>query len=197
MWGPIAPAEGVRRISDLLARAKDVPPLLRARALRNLAGAAHQERNWDMADPAYEESLRLFVELGDARGAASVRTRLAYRAAADDEHDLAVALLEESQRDARGPLPPHRDAERDPPRPTGADRGPARRCRDRAGSQPRSRCASPLEAGPMSSLHTLSLWLAFRRGDLDDAERHGRAALAISSEEEHAVPTTHQRRCRR
>jgi predicted ATPase/class 3 adenylate cyclase len=43
-WGPHAPAEGVRRIGDLLARGAAIPPRLRARALRNLAGAAHQER---------------------------------------------------------------------------------------------------------------------------------------------------------
>ena len=189
MWGPIAPAEGVQRISDLLARAKDVPPLLRARALRNLAGAAHQERDWDVADPAYEESLRLFVELDDARGAASVRTRLAYRAAADDKHDLARTLLEESQRDARGRfrLIEMQNATLLVQLALKEDRlDDAETALDRS----RDLAAELHWKWTDVLLHTLSLWLAFRRGDLDDAERHGRAALAISSEEVHAVPTT-------
>ena len=60
------------------ARSRSRPPKLRARALRNLAGAAHQERDYEVAEPAYAESLRIFTELGDARGAASVQMRLAY-----------------------------------------------------------------------------------------------------------------------
>src|SRR4029077_1689672 len=104
-WGPHAPTEGARRISDLLERGVDIPPRLRARALRNLAGAAHQERDYAVSDPAYEESLRIFTELGDARGAASVRTRLAYRAMAEGDPERARALLDESQRDALDRFP--------------------------------------------------------------------------------------------
>ena len=189
MWGPTAPAEGVRRISDLLARAKDVPPLLRARALRNLAGAAHQERDWDIADPTYQESLRLFVDLGDARGAASVRTRLAYRALTDGERDLAVALLEESQRDAKGRFRlietqnaiflAHLALVED-------------RIDDAETAVDRSRdLAAAIHWGWYDAIvHTVRLWVALRRGDLDEAEQQGRAALGISSEEEHSIPTT-------
>ena len=51
-WGAHAPAEGVRRIGDLLDTPEDIPPRLRARALRNLAGAAHQVHAFDVADAA-------------------------------------------------------------------------------------------------------------------------------------------------
>jgi predicted ATPase/class 3 adenylate cyclase len=188
LWGPHAPAEGVRRIGDLLARAGEVPSLLRARALRNLAGAAHQERDYDIADPAYEESLLLFMELGDARGAASVRTRLAYRALSDGQPDLARSLLEKSQRDARGrfPLIETQNAmllahlalveDRLDDAEVALDR-----CRDLA--------AALHWSWHDAILHSLRLWLALARRELDAAEREGRTALAISMEQEHAVPT--------
>jgi hypothetical protein len=38
-------------------------------------------------------------------------------------------------------------------------------------------------------LHTLGLAIALRRGALDDAEWHGRRAIAINLEDEHAAPT--------
>jgi predicted ATPase len=188
-WGPNAPAEGARRISDLLARGVDVPPRLRARALRNLAGAAHQERDYDVADPAYEESLRIFTDLGDARGAAQVRTRLAYRAMVDGDRERALALLEESQQDARGRFPlieaqnetllAHVALLED-------------RLDDAEAANARShKVGSPLQWGWHDALwHTMRMWIALRRGLLGEAEREGRAALSISFQAEHAVPTT-------
>ena len=38
-------------------------------------------------------------------------------------------------------------------------------------------------------VHVLRLTVCLRRGDLDEAERVGRAALAINVEEQHAAPT--------
>ena len=37
--------------------------------------------------------------------------------------------------------------------------------------------------------HTLRMWIALRRGQLDEAEREGRAALSLSFQAEYAVPT--------
>ncbi len=188
LWGPHAPAEGVRRIGDLLARGVEIPPRLRARALRNLAGAAHQERDYDVADPAYEESLEIFTELGDARGAAQIRTRLAYRAMTEGEHERARELLEESQRDARGRLPlietqnatllAHLALLED-------------RLDDAEAALERSReLGAALQWGWHEAIwHTLRLWIALRRGQLDEAERQGRAALSIIFQAEHALPT--------
>jgi predicted ATPase/class 3 adenylate cyclase len=187
-WGPHAPAEGARRIGDLLARGADIPLLLRARALRNLAGAAHQERDYDVADPAYEESLRIFTELGEARGAAQIRTRLAYRAMSEGEHDRARALLDESERDARNRFPliesqnafllAHLALLED-------------RLDDAEAALDRSReLGAALAWGWHDALwRTLRMWIALRRGRLDEAEREGRTALSISFQAEHAVPT--------
>jgi predicted ATPase/class 3 adenylate cyclase len=187
-WGPHAPAEGVRRIGDLLARGEDIPPRLRARALRNLAGAAHQERDYEIADPAYEESLQIFIELGDARGAAQVRTRLAYRAMSDGDHQRALALLDQSERDAKGRFPliesqnalllAHLALQED-------------RLDDAEAAVDRSHeLGARLAWGWHEALwHTLRMWIALRRGRLDEAERKGRTALAISFQAEHAVPT--------
>ena len=187
-WGPHAPAEGVRRIGDLLARGADIPPRLRARALRNLAGAAHQERDYDISDPAYEESLRIFTELGDARGAAQVRTRLAYRALAEGEPERARALLDDSQRDAldRFPLIETQNAFLLAHLALVEDR-----LDDAEAALDRSR---ELGAGLAWGWHdalwrTLRMWIALRRGQLDEAEREGRAALSMSFQAEYALPT--------
>jgi predicted ATPase/class 3 adenylate cyclase len=187
-WGPHAPAEGVRRISDLLGRGAKIPPRLRARALRNLAGAAHQERDYTVADSAYEESLRIFTELGDERGAAQIRTRLAYRAMNEGEHERARALLEESQHDARGrfPLIETQNATLLAHLALAEDR-----LDDADAALDRSReLGAVLQWGWQEAIwRTLRLWIALRRGQLDDAERQGRAALSIISQAEHALPT--------
>jgi predicted ATPase/class 3 adenylate cyclase len=96
-WSAHAPGEGSRRLQDLLERGNAIPQRLHARALRVLAGAAHQERAWDVADTSYRESLQIFTEIGDARGIASIQTRLAYRALARDK-ELARRLVEDSER---------------------------------------------------------------------------------------------------
>jgi predicted ATPase/class 3 adenylate cyclase len=188
-WGPHAPAEGTRRIADLLSKGGAIPPRLRARALRNLAGAAHQERDYDIADPAYEESLSIFVALGDARGAAQIRTRLAYRAMADGDHERARALLDESERDAQGrfPLIESQNASLVAHLALVEDR-----LDDAEAAVDRSReLGAALGWGWHDSLwRAQRMWIALRRGQLDEAEQEGRAALSISIQAEHAVPTT-------
>jgi tetratricopeptide (TPR) repeat protein len=190
-WGPHAPAEGVRRIRDLLARAQDVPPALQALALRNLAGAAHQERDFQVAEPCYEESLRIFLELGDRRGAASIRTRLAFIAYTRGDFETADRLLNESDREAAGHFPliesqntilrTHLALESDRIDEATAAAGRAAGLVKRVGWR-------WFEA----IVQTLLVEVAMRRGDLEEAERHGRAALSINLEQEHAPPTTAQ-----
>lgn len=188
-WGPHAPQEGVRRIADLLARDVEIRPLLRARALRNLAGAAHQERDWDLTDLSYEDSLRIFTELDDRRGMAGVRTRLAYRAATRGETELARRLVEDSQRDARDrfPLIEGQNAILLAHMALAEGRlDVAEASLDRAAER-----ASAVRWGWWDAIiGTLRLEIALRRGDLEEAERQGRAALAINVEDEHAAPTT-------
>jgi predicted ATPase/class 3 adenylate cyclase len=187
-WGPHAPAEGIRRIEDLLARDIDIPPGLRARALRNLAGAAHQTREFHVADPAYEESLRLFTELDDRRGMASVRTRLAYRAAARGELEHARGLVEESQRDASGrfPLIEAQNAILHTHVALAEDRlDEAQTAVDRSAMH-----VAAINWGWWEALIlTLRADIALRRGEPEDARRHTLAALEINLDEEHAAPT--------
>jgi predicted ATPase/DNA-binding SARP family transcriptional activator len=185
-WSAHAPAEGTRRFGDLLARDGDIPPRLRARALRNLGGAAHQVHAFDVADPAYEESLHICVELGDDRGAALVKMRLAYRARERGEPELARALLDEVQRDARG----HYQV-------VEAQRALLLaylaigdgRLEDAEALLDRSyEPASGLRwAWWETTLGTARLAVALERGDLAGAERHGRSALALEVEEEYGV----------
>ena len=77
-WGPHAPRKA-HAASETSSRARDgVPPRLRARALRNIAGAAHQERDFDVAEPALRrEPPHLHRARRRPRGG-SVRMRLAY-----------------------------------------------------------------------------------------------------------------------
>jgi predicted ATPase/class 3 adenylate cyclase len=187
-WGSHAPSEGMRRIGDLLGSGAEVQPRLRARALRCLAGAAHQERDYAVADPAYEESLRLFAALDDRRGMASIRTRLAYRALNEGRAEPARQLVEESERDAKGRFPlieaqnaillAHLAVTEN--RPDDAEVELER--------------AGPLMHGLQWEWYeavalTIRLAVALQRANLDEAERHGRAALALNVEHEHAVTT--------
>jgi predicted ATPase len=185
-WGAHAPAEGVRRIDELLARDVDLPPLLRARALRNLAGAAHQVHAFDVADPAYEESLRICTELGDDRGTALVRMRLAYRARERGEPDLARALVEELQRNAKG--------RQQVVEAQGAlllayvALGEGRlEDADALLTQSHELASGLRWAWWETTVGTARLAVALERGDLAKAERHGRSTLALEAEEEYGL----------
>jgi predicted ATPase/DNA-binding SARP family transcriptional activator len=185
-WGAHAPAEGVRRIGELLALGADVPPGLRSRALRNLAGAAHQLHAFDVADAAYEEGLRICMELGDDRGTALVRMRLAYRARERGEPAVARALVDELQREAKGrfqvvevqgvlllaylALGDGRLEDAD----VLLDQ-----CHE---------LAFGLDwAWWETVVGTARLAVALQRGDLDRAEQHGRATLTLEVEEEYGL----------
>jgi hypothetical protein len=188
VWGAHAPEEGVRRFTHLLGRTADVPPRLRAVALRNLAGAAHQLRDFDIAVPAYEESLRLFLELGDSRGAASVRTRLAYVAFAQGDLSEAerLAALSEEVAAGRFLLVEAQNA----------------MLRTHAALFENRLDEAELNAARASEIlgrvgwvwHesialTMRLSIALQRGDAHDALHDGCTALAMHVAAEHAVPT--------
>ena len=183
-WGAHVPAEGTRRLEGLLGRAADAPPLLRARALRCLGGAAHQERAWDVADPAYEESLAICRELGYDRGAALILTRLAYRARERRERDLARELLDDSDRvaDGRFLVIEAQNALLCSYLAVGDGRlDEAQAALDRSHSFATRLHWRWWEA----AVYNVSLMVALERGDLEAAERHGRTALAISVVDEY------------
>ncbi len=187
-WGPHAPAEGMRRFDELLEGDVEIPPLLRARALRSLAGAAHQERNWAVSDPAYEESLRIFTTLGDRRGMSSIRTRLAYRAAGDGDRDRALQLLKESQADAedRFLLIETQNAMLVTHMAVAEGRLDDARASIEVSSELARRLSWPWHD---AIIRTSRMEIALHFGELDEAERQGALASAINLEYEHSATT--------
>lgn len=173
-----APSEGVQRFQNLLGRATNVSARLRANALRSLGSSAHQLAAFEVADPAYEESLRLFTELGDERGMASLGLRLASRAHERGDHELARRLVADSERAARDRFPTIETQ-------TTLYRGRfAREDGDlhaaAAHFERSSELAASIDWGWWQAIGlTLLADVRRRLGDLELAERHGRNALAL------------------
>jgi predicted ATPase len=69
-WVTLDPLEGVRRFEILFAADGDVPPILRARALRCYGGSHEMSGHPEEAHDAYEASLSLFEDFGDERDVA-------------------------------------------------------------------------------------------------------------------------------
>jgi len=95
-WVIADPYEGVRRFEAFLARADDVPPLLRARALRCLAACRFVSSDYEGAQPLMEESLALFRAADDEEGAAVILHRLAIGSLSLGRPELAREPLQES-----------------------------------------------------------------------------------------------------
>jgi len=95
-WVTQDPTEGVRRFEALLARAEDVEPILRARALRDYGGCADMAGDYDRAEPAYARSGELFREAGDESGAATAVFRLGVIASRVGDYERGRRLWEES-----------------------------------------------------------------------------------------------------
>jgi predicted ATPase len=95
-WVIADPFEGMRRFESLLARAADVDPVVRARALRCYGGCNHVVGRFEESQRASEESLALFRAAGDDEGVAVVLHRLAVVALPLGETERARELLTES-----------------------------------------------------------------------------------------------------
>jgi ATP/maltotriose-dependent transcriptional regulator MalT len=140
-------------------------------------------RDFEAADRSYETSLRMCAELGDRRGVASAKTRLAYRAVGRGDIHLGRRLLDESDEDARGRFVLI-EAQNVSLRAYLAvqdgvlDEADALLHRGLA-------LASGLRWAWWEA-HTLEMRmdLARRRGDYEQAERYGRSALALGMEHE-------------
>jgi predicted ATPase len=182
-WGTHVPAEGVRRLEALLTGGQEFAPRLRARALRTLAGAAHQEGAFEIADPAYEESLRIFSELGDERGMATLWIRYASRAHERGDLDLARRFIDDCDRVAKDRF---RAIEAQANLFLGRFAMETNDLEEAEAYLDRSRgLASDLDWGWWEAMSlTLLLEVARRRGDLEVAERLARAALAIYAAQE-------------
>jgi predicted ATPase/class 3 adenylate cyclase len=186
LWTAAAPGEGLRRVSQLLERAGSVSPALRAAALRTLGGGADLSGEDKLAERFWEESLDLYRSLGDDRGVAMVEHMLAVSAWRRADWERMRHLTESSLELARGRfrfieitgywlLGQLRLVEGDVQSATELTRRSADMARESGWSW--------WESG---QLHEL-LVLALRRGDLDEAEREGRAALRLEREQENRL----------
>jgi predicted ATPase/class 3 adenylate cyclase len=95
-WVTASPDEGELRVRALLALGSDVPPRLRARALRAWGGMANIQRRFDDAVPPYQESLDIYRELGDSHGIAIILHRFAQLATLERDLERARSLCEQS-----------------------------------------------------------------------------------------------------
>jgi predicted ATPase/DNA-binding SARP family transcriptional activator len=100
-WVASSPHEGMQRLEALLGRADPVPLELRARALRDLGGTREISGEIERAGAAYEQSAKLFEDLGEVKGILRLAHRLSNIALAERDFARARELGEESLRRAR------------------------------------------------------------------------------------------------
>ncbi len=190
LWNAASPQEGLDRIGRLLGAAGNVPPELRAKALRACAGAADLAGRDELAEQLLQESLELYERLGDDEAVAIVEHMLAVgawrrqdwdRVRKLTEHSLALAsgrfaFVETTGFWMLGQLALHDgDLER------------AVELTRRGAEMARAGGWAWWESGQHHEL----LMLALRRGDLDEAEREGVAALRMEREQENRLWTTY------
>jgi tetratricopeptide (TPR) repeat protein len=186
LWNATAPAEGMARLERLLARAGTISTELRARALRSLAGATDLAGHGERSERLLEESLGLYERLEDDQGVALVEHMLAVAAWRRQDWTRMRELTEHSLELAAGRFPFLET--------TGywllGQLALAEGDLERAIALTRESATQADEAGwawwKSGQLHEL-LMLELRRGDLDAAEREGRAALQLEREQENRL----------
>jgi predicted ATPase/class 3 adenylate cyclase len=186
LWNASAPGEGVRRFAVLLERAGPVPPELHAEALRVYSGTADLAGQDELAAQLGEESLRIYRELGDERGIATIEHMLAVAAWRREDWPRVRELTEHSMTLARGRFPTIETsgywllgqiALAD------GDLEGATQLTRQGAQQAHAEGWSWWESG---QLHEL-LMLALQAGDLEQGEQEGQAALRIEREQENRV----------
>jgi predicted ATPase/class 3 adenylate cyclase len=95
-WNTNSPFEAQRRLTELLQR-DGISPLLHARALRVIAGAANLIGDLEAAEELYNRSLSEFRELGYEPGVADLLSRLANLESWNGRPEACLALLAETE----------------------------------------------------------------------------------------------------
>ncbi|TMK95879.1 MAG: adenylate/guanylate cyclase domain-containing protein [Actinobacteria bacterium] len=95
-WVTHAPYEGARRVESLLSASFEVPPALRARALRVLGGTTYIVGDFARGNRFHEESLEEFRRLGDEAAIAHMLHREAVEALRRGERARARAASAEA-----------------------------------------------------------------------------------------------------
>ncbi|HET9200599.1 MAG TPA: adenylate/guanylate cyclase domain-containing protein [Dehalococcoidia bacterium] len=95
-WVSSLPFEGARWFEQLLQTADNLPPSLRAPALRAYGGSVYIVGEFERGTSLYEQSLAEYRSLGDEPGTGHLLFRIAYEEFRRGEHVEARALVEES-----------------------------------------------------------------------------------------------------
>jgi predicted ATPase/class 3 adenylate cyclase len=183
LWNAAMPEEGMRRFERLLDRAGEIPPLLRATALRVFGGTNHLAGDHAEGDRLIEESLELSRELGDEPGIAIAEHMLAVSASHRGDWERVRELTADSIELATGRfafIETANDwllgqlalADGNLERATELTRRSAEGAREMGWVW--------WESGQRQALLTLAL----ERGDLDEAEREGLTALQMQRAQE-------------
>jgi hypothetical protein len=96
LWVAQQPQEGARRLEELMEAAGELPPEVRARALRAYGGIVFISGDFERGTALHEEALEVFRSLGDELAVAHVLHRLAMGAAGDGDYVRARTLSDES-----------------------------------------------------------------------------------------------------
>jgi len=187
-WSASSPTEGLERIQRLLAAAGAIPPELHARALRACSAAADLAGEDELAERTSRESLALFEQLGDDKAVAMLEHMMAVGAWRRQDWDRMRELTEHSLALARGRFTFLETTGYWLLGQLALNDGDA----DRAVEFTRRSAEMAHEAGwawwESGQRHEL-LMLALRRGDLEEAEREGLAALEMERTQENRLWT--------
>jgi predicted ATPase/class 3 adenylate cyclase len=185
-WNVGSPKEGFERIQRLLDTAGAIPVELRAKVLRACAAAADLAGRDEIAEQASDESLALYRQLGDDEGVAMLEHMQAVAAWRREDWDRMRRLTEHALALAHGRFPfleitgywlSGQLALND------GDIEGAVDFTQRSAAMARDAGWVWWESGQRHEL----LMLALRRGDLDEAEREGIAALEMEQAQENRL----------
>ena len=183
LWIASGPKEGMDRIERLFDRAGGIPTKLRAKALRAYAATSDMSGHDQQAEQLLRESQRLYEELGDEEGIATVEHMLAVSAWRREDWERMRELTEHSLDLARGRFG-HLETSNywllGQLALADGDLQQAIELTRRSADLARESGWAWWESGQRHELLMLSL----RRGDLDEAEREGVAALEMERGQE-------------
>jgi predicted ATPase len=97
-WATAAPHEGERRAQAFLDRAVGLPDVIRARAIRVVAGTTFMVGEFDRGNELALQSLELFRSIDDERAVAELLVRIAIHAQFVGDPALVHPLIDESKR---------------------------------------------------------------------------------------------------
>lgn len=186
LWTTSAPEEGMKRLERLLDRAGAVPAELRARAMLAQGGAADLAGHDAEADRLTNDALRLFRGLGDDWGIATAEHMLAVAAWRRNDWDRMRELTHHSLELARGRFTFMETANYWLLGQLALIQGDLEKATELTRRSAETAHAGGWAWWESGQRHEL-LMLALRRGDLDEAEREGLAALRTELEQENRL----------